>query len=139
MRLAPLAPADALDLLAAVEESRDDMSHISWAPLVTDLESAERTARALGATGTWAVRDCDGVLVGLVGLEAVSSLACWTRTGAQGMGYASDAARMLIALQRPAHVLADPSRDNARSLSLVRRLGFRAYPDRIVHYLHRGV
>lgn len=136
LHLAPVASADALELLEAVEESRADMGHISWAPLVVDLESAERMARALGATGSCAVRD-DGAFVGVVGLEPLVSLACWVRREEQRQGYAADAARLLIARSSASTVMADPEQTNPCSLALLRRLGFTAHPGRVVHYLHR--
>ena len=122
--LAPLTDADAPELLAAVEESRADMGHVSWAPLVVDLASAEAVGRALGA---FVVRVA-GRFVGLVALQPLGvahGLAYWVRVSEQRKGYALAACRELLATA-PGLVVAEPDEDNARSRALLERLGFAA-------------
>ncbi len=142
LRLAPLDPVDAPELFAAVERSRPELEPwLPWVPYqLTEHDSrtyAEYSVddwdagRALRLT----LRDrARGALLGIVSLEAANhahlslELGYWIDSEVVGRGLMTEAARAAVRwafLAVGAHrVRVAASTENARSLGVIRKLGF---------------
>jgi ribosomal-protein-serine acetyltransferase len=141
--LAPVEPADALDLWNAVETSRAHLEKwLPWVPFNTDADASYRYAEA--SANDWDhARACRFSIrergsrrfLGVVGLESLAhlhqsaELGYWLRLDTVRRGVMSEAARAAVqwAFRRlGAHrVRVAAATDNHASLGVIRHVGFR--------------
>jgi ribosomal-protein-serine acetyltransferase len=141
--LSPVEPADASDLWLAVEASRSHLEKwLPWVPFNTDLDASFRYCEA--SASDWdhsralrfSIRERGTRrFLGVVGLESLAplhqgaELGYWLRVDAARRGCMSEAARATVgwAFKRlNAHrIRVAAATDNAASLGVIRKLGFR--------------
>jgi ribosomal-protein-serine acetyltransferase len=141
--LAPVEPADASDLWLAVDASRSHLEKwLPWVPFNTDLDASFRYCEA--SASDWdhsralrfSIRERGSKrFLGVVGLESLAhlhqsaELGYWLRADVTRRGYMSEASRTTIAWafkRLNAHrIRVAAATDNAASLGVIRKLGFR--------------
>ncbi len=141
--LFPIEGSDARELWCAVQESRKYLEPwLPWVPFQVDESSMHRFAEACamdwdsGRAIRFVIRERETrTLVGVVGLEnctpmhACCDLGYWLREPAQGRGYMTEAAGILIQEAFDKYhmhrIRVAAATTNYRSLSVIGRLGFR--------------
>lgn len=141
--LSPVEPADASDLWLAVEASRAHLEKwLPWVPFNTDLDASFRYCEA--SASDWdhsralrfSIRERGTRrFLGVVGLESLAplhqsaELGYWLRVDAARHGCMSEASRATVAWafkRLNAHrIRVAAATDNAASLGVIRKLGFR--------------
>jgi ribosomal-protein-serine acetyltransferase len=141
--LSPVEPVDASDLWLAVDASRSHLeAWLPWVPFNTDLDASWRYCEA--SASDWdhtralrlTIRErATRRFLGVVGLESLAhlhqsaDLGYWLRVDGTRRGYMTEAAQATLAWAFKRvnchRVRVAAATDNAASLGVIRRLGFR--------------